>query len=163
MYDQRQLRHDDGGGLWNYGTATLTDCTISGNSANDGGGVSAYGPLTLTACTVSGNSAAIGGGVYLLSGPYSRTTIGDTIVAGNAAITSPDLFGTVDQDRGYNLIGDGDGASGFTAAGDQVGTAASPIDPLARPAGRLRRADPDHGPLGRQPGHRQGRQHPRPH
>ena len=66
---------------------------------------------------------------------YSRTTIGDTIVAGNAAIISPDLFGTVDQDQGYNLIGDGDGASGFTAAGDQVGTAASPIDPLLAPLG----------------------------
>ena len=127
--------HDGGGGLWNYGTATLTDCTISGNSANLGGGVNTYGLLTLTACTVSGNSAAIGGGV-ILSGRYSRTTIGDTIVAGNAAaISSPDLFGTVDQDRGSNLIGDGDGASGFTAAGDQVGTAASPIDPRLAPLG----------------------------
>ena len=62
-------------------------------------------------------------------------TIGDTIVAGNAANTSPDLSGTIDQDQGYNLIGDGDGASGFTAAGDQVGTAASPIDPLLAPLG----------------------------
>ncbi len=124
-----------GGGLWDAGTATLTDCTISGNSANFGGGVSAYGPLTLTACTVSGNSAAYGGGVFLVSSPDSLTTIGDTIVAGNAAITSPDFVGMVDQDQGYNLIGDGDGASGFTAASDQVGTAASPIDPLLAPLG----------------------------
>ena len=124
-----------GGGVYNYGTATITDCTISGNSAGYGGGVNAYGPLTLTACTVSGNSAAIGGGVILHGGADSRTTIGNTIVAGNAAIISPDLFGTVDQDRGYNLIGDGDGASGFTAAGDQVGTTASPIDPLLAPLG----------------------------
>ena len=124
-----------GGGVYNYGTATFTDCTISGNSAGYGGGVNAYGPLTLTACTVSGNSAAIGGGVILHGGADSRTTIGDTIVAGNAAIISPDLFGTVDQDRGSNLIGDGDGASGFTAAGDQVGSAASPIDPLLAPLG----------------------------
>ena len=127
--------HGLGGGLWSFGTTTLTDCTISGNSAYDGGGVSAYGPLTLTACTVSGNSAAYGGGVFLLSGADSRTTIVDTIVAGNSSKTSPDLSGTVDQDQGYNLIGDGDGASGFTAAGDQVGTAASPIDPLLAPLG----------------------------
>ncbi len=127
--------HDDGGGLYNYGTATLTDCTISGNSADAGGGLKAYGPLTLTACTVSGNSADIGGGAYLLSGALSRSTIGDTIVAGNAANTSPDLFGTIDQDQGCNLIGDGDGTSGFTAAGDQVGTATSPIDPLLAPLG----------------------------
>ena len=125
-----------GGGLSSYGTATLTDCTISGNSANFGGGVSAHGPLTLTACTVSGNSAAIaGGGVFLPSGQYSRTTIGDTIVAGNTASNAPDFAGAVSTDLGYNLIGDGDGASGFTAAGDQVGTATSPIDPRLAPLG----------------------------
>ncbi len=119
-----------GGGLWNNGTATLTDCTIGGNSANEGGGVYAYGRLTLTACTVSGNSADLGGGIALPSGANSRATIGDTIVAANAASTSPDIYGTVANDRGYNLIGDGTGASGVGAAGDQVGTAASPIDPL---------------------------------
>ncbi len=110
MYDQRQLRHKNGGGLLNDGTATLTNCTISGNSANEGGGV-------------------------FLVAPDSRTTIVDTIVAGNSARTSPDFSGKVDQDRGYNLIGDGDGASGFTAAGDQVGTAASPINPRLAPLG----------------------------
>ena len=124
-----------GGGLWDAGTATLTDCTISGNSATFGGGVSAYGPLTLIACTVSGNSAAYGGGVFLVSSPDSRTTIGDTIVAGNAAITSPDFVGMVDQDQGSNLIGDGDGSGGFTAAGDQVGSGNSAIDPRLAPLG----------------------------
>ncbi len=124
-----------GGGVYNYGTATITDSTISGNSATLGGGVSADGPLTLTACTVSGNSAGIGGGVFLLRGPDSRTTIGDTIAAGNAATFGPDFVGMVDQDQGFNLIGDGDNASGFTAASDQVGTAASPIDPLLAPLG----------------------------
>ena len=125
-----------GGGLFNFGTATLTDCTISGNSATRiGGGLWNDGTATLTDCTISGNSAIEGGGVYLLSGSNSRTTIVDTIVAGNAAITGPDLFGTVDQDQGYNLIGDGEGASGFTAASDQVGSAASPIDPRLAPLG----------------------------
>ena len=124
-----------GGGLCDVGTATLTDCTISGNSATFGGGVNAYGPLTLTACTVSGNSAAYGGGVFLVSSPDSRTTIGDTIVAGNAAITNPDFVGMVDQDLGSNLIGDGDGASGLTAAGDQVGSGNSPINPRLAPLG----------------------------
>ena len=122
----------DGGGVYNYGTAKFTDSTISGNSASErAGGVWNYGAATLTDCTISGNAANEGGGVYMLSGPNSRMTIVDTIVAGNAAaIISPDLFGTVTDDRGYNLIGDGAGASGLTAAGDQVGTAASPIDPL---------------------------------
>ena len=127
----------EGGGVYSYGTATLTNCTISGNSASEhGGGLWNYGTATLTDCTISGNSTNEGGGVYLLSGPNSRMTIVDTIVAGNAAaIISPDLFGTVTDDRGYNLIGDADGASGFTATGDQVGTATSPIDPLLAPLG----------------------------
>ena len=48
----------------NSGTATLTDCAVSGNSANDGGGglYNHGGTLTLINCTVSGNSANDGGG-----------------------------------------------------------------------------------------------------
>ena len=46
------------------GTATLTNCTVSGNSAGQlGGGLSNYdGTATLTNCTVSGNSANDRGG-----------------------------------------------------------------------------------------------------
>ena len=48
-----------GGGLPNYGTATLANCTVSGNSAvRRGGGLYQLdGTATLTNCTVSGNSA----------------------------------------------------------------------------------------------------------
>ena len=52
------------------GKATLTDCTVSGNSAAvSGGGLlnakDSYGgaTATLTGCTVSGNSAVNGGGI----------------------------------------------------------------------------------------------------
>ena len=48
------------------GTVTLTNCTVSGNSAEDfGGGLynGFGGTTTLTNCTVSGNSAVDGGGV----------------------------------------------------------------------------------------------------
>ena len=42
-----------------HGTATLTNRTVSGNSAGFGGGVTNWlGKVTLTNCTVSGNSAA---------------------------------------------------------------------------------------------------------
>ncbi len=57
-----------GGGLANYGTATLTGCTVSGNYAyidfDGAGGVfnSAAANLTMTDCTVSGNyGLGIGG------------------------------------------------------------------------------------------------------
>jgi hypothetical protein len=57
-----------GGGVYQEGgTATLTSCTVSGNSAANGGGVfttgfsypglKSYGVATLSNCTVSGNSA----------------------------------------------------------------------------------------------------------
>ena len=49
-----------GGGILNYGgSLILTECTVSGNTANFGGGVSngANGTLTVTNSTISGNSA----------------------------------------------------------------------------------------------------------
>ena len=59
-----------GGGLVNLsgGMATLTDCTISGNTTvYQGGGIeNYYGSLTLNNCTVSGNqvtSANSSGGI----------------------------------------------------------------------------------------------------
>ena len=119
-----------GGGLQEsgYSLATLTDCTISGNSATYGGGVevdefTSESILALTACTISGNSASSkGGGIYLFEVfADGQVTIGDTIVAGNTAVTGRDISGAVTTDQGYNLIGDGAGAGGFTAVGDQVG------------------------------------------
>ena len=48
----------EGGGIYNDGTATLDDCTISGNSSEFGGALFDDGTLNLTACTISSNSAA---------------------------------------------------------------------------------------------------------
>ena len=54
----------------NGGTTTLTNCTVSGNSAGLGGGVDTgsyadkRATTTLINCTVSGNSAQNGGGIY---------------------------------------------------------------------------------------------------
>ena len=58
--------YGSGGGLVNYGTTTLTDCIITGNSAASGAGLfNNNGAVTLNSCTVSGNDASfIGGGVY---------------------------------------------------------------------------------------------------
>ena len=65
----------DGGGILNLGTLTLSDCVVSGNSANApgrqyGGGIYNAGTLTLSGCIVSDNVAiadlapAYGGGIY---------------------------------------------------------------------------------------------------
>ncbi|MBI3248699.1 MAG: thrombospondin type 3 repeat-containing protein [Deltaproteobacteria bacterium] len=79
-----------GGGVYNSGTLTLTDSTISGNSTDSysfGGGVSnRYGTATLTDSTISGNTASIGGGgVFNLS---STLTLSRTLIAGNTAAVS---------------------------------------------------------------------------
>ncbi len=99
-----------GGGLFNLGTTTLTDCTVRGNSAgNDGGGVynngtvsgnSAYGgggmfnggggTATLTDCTVSGNSASYGGGVYNDRG--GTATLINCTISGNSAGNGGGLY-----------------------------------------------------------------------
>jgi hypothetical protein len=46
-----------GGGIDNLGTLTVSDCTISGNTANVGGGILNGGTLTVSDCTISGNTA----------------------------------------------------------------------------------------------------------
>src|SRR5262249_31412301 len=53
-----------GGGVYNQGNTTLSDCTISGSSATLGGGLADLngGVLTLVNSTISGNQASFGGG-----------------------------------------------------------------------------------------------------
>ncbi len=53
-----------------YGSASITNCTFSNNSANDGGGIYCSGAddLTIANCTFSNNSADIGGDIYIYGG-----------------------------------------------------------------------------------------------
>ena len=56
-----------GGGVYNGGILTLTDCTFTGNSASDaGGGLRNENAATVTGCTFTGNTSTYGGGVYNL-------------------------------------------------------------------------------------------------
>ena len=67
-----------------YGTTTLTDCTVSGNSADYAAAACATpARLTLTDCTVSGNSVRSGrggGGLYNHGGTLTLT---NCTVSGN--------------------------------------------------------------------------------
>ena len=114
-----------GGGLYNDGTATLTNVTVSGNSASwDGGGLFNQGTATLSNTIVAGNSAPFNGpdifGGYsgshdLVGGDPELAPLGDyggptqtmALLAGSPAIdagdsTAPGLP-TTDQ-RGFARI-----------------------------------------------------------
>jgi len=77
---------DNGGGIFNVSTMTLTNSTVSGNNAGvDGGGIlnDAGGTLTLTNSTVSGNNAGDdAGGVFNVSG--GTMTLINSTVSGNS-------------------------------------------------------------------------------
>ena len=103
---------DGGGGLLNIGggTLTLTNCTISGNTAvkstggsyypGNGGGIANYGNMILTNCTISGNTARNDGGALFNStnrynGPDlfpAIATLTNCSVGGNMATRGGGLF-----------------------------------------------------------------------
>jgi Bacterial Ig-like domain (group 3) len=130
----------NGGGIFNSGIMTLTDSTVSGNSApgnlGGGGGIENNGSMTLTDSTVSGNSAAAGGGIR----SDGTATLAATIVADNTAGngTGDCLANSPMSSLGYNLTDDPNGASaascGFTATGDVVGAEPN-LGPLASNGG----------------------------
>ncbi len=115
-----------GGGIYasSGSVLKLVNTTISGNSVGNalGGGIYNTGVATATNCTITNNSAQFEGGVYL-GGSGATFLIGNTIMAGNTASSSPDASGNFTS-QGHNLIGNASGATGFTAAGDQTGVSA---------------------------------------
>ena len=68
------------------GTLTITDSTISGNSADSvGGGIYSHdGTSTITNSTISGNSAGSGGGIYSYS---STLTIANSTISDKYLVT----------------------------------------------------------------------------
>jgi len=74
-----------GGGINNLGTLTVTNSTVSNNSADNGGGIANFGTLTVTNSTVSSNSAAAlyGGGIDNQFG--TLLTVVNSTFSGNSA------------------------------------------------------------------------------
>ena len=116
-------------------TVSLVNSTLSGNSTTgDGGGAALSGAtdITLWHVTVTGNSAgsaqqdADGGGLVV----DGNVEITASVIADNtASATGQDLSGTF-VSGGYNVLGTGDGVTGFDtdSAGDVAGTDAAPVD-----------------------------------
>ena len=141
-----------GGGIVNYGTMTIQDSTISGNTAlggdlqgGDGGGISGDNN-TITNSTITGNSAHHGGGIAG-GGNIAHTTFSNnsaTIAGGTLYVTSAlELGNTILKAgaSGVNIFNNGgslithgynvcsDNGSGFlNGPGDQINT-----DPMLGP------------------------------
>ena len=70
-----------GGGIYNdHSTLTLSNCTLSRNSAQSGGGgiYNDHSTLTVSNCTLSGNSAGDGGGIFNDGRSGGRATLSIT-------------------------------------------------------------------------------------
>lgn len=102
----------NGGGIYNQGTLTVNNSTVSGNTAtgswgggifndssrtliinnstfNDNtaslsGGIGSFGAMTIDSSTLTGNSGLFGGG-YRISNCTGATTINNTTISGNTA------------------------------------------------------------------------------
>ena len=102
-----------GGGLTNYGDATLVNATFSANYAdNNGAGLNNNGAVTLTNCTFVDNT-----GGYGISTNVTATMV-NTLLAHNL----PDNCRQAVTSSGHNLD-DGD-SCGFSATGDLTNTSA---------------------------------------
>jgi hypothetical protein len=97
----------DGGGAFSFGALTLVLSTLSGNTAANGGGVFNGGTLTATSDTIASNTASndTGGGIYNANPSTTSVTLDSTIVAGNTATNSPDIYGTIATVSAFNLLG----------------------------------------------------------
>jgi CSLREA domain-containing protein len=142
-----------GAGLVNTNSAItrIINSTISGNSLGtsgfaNGAGIWNSSQIFLTNSTVVLNAGTglNGGGIQQFNNS-SSATLRNSIVALN---TGYDLAGGTYNSQGHNLIGNGDGATGFSSGiGDQVGTAASPLNPQLRPLANNGGLTPTHALL----------------
>src|SRR5213078_953280 len=104
--------------------------TISGNQTIFGGGIDCRSAtVNVTNSTISGNTATNNNGGGGISNVAGTVNVKSSIIALNtSALSGLDVTGTF-VSAGFNLIGKRDGSTGFTAATDQTGTVASPLDP----------------------------------
>ena len=116
-----------GGGIYRQGgTFNITNSTVSGNtSVQEAGGIA--NPTALNNVTITGNTSNNNRGSGIFTSGF---TMKNTILAGNNGNDCESSSGT---SEGHNILGK-NSACAFTATtGDQVGTAAAPIDPLLGP------------------------------
>ena len=99
----------EGGGIANFGTTTISNSTLYGNSAGSGGGggVQNTGNISIVQSTLAANNSAFGANIHTFNDTPNQpgppvTTLGMTIVA--SGVTGANCSGTnTIIDNGYNL------------------------------------------------------------
>lgn len=126
----------NGGGIYNAtgGTLTVTNSTISGNSADeDGGGIANNGTATLLNSTLSANVSdndnddrGDGGGIQNTGA--ANVSLKNTLIAGNIdkGEQAPDCVGNLTS-QGHNLLGNSAGCTFSASSGDQLDPGSHPI------------------------------------
>ena len=127
-----------GGGIYNQsGSATITNSTITSNSAQSGGGILNSGDMTIRSSTIAGNSSSAirpfggAGPAGIGNGASGTLAVENTIIAENRVLSGPppgppDCSGHFDS-LGNNLIGNSLSSTGWIASDLQN------VDPLLGP------------------------------
>lgn len=129
--DSSAISHNQaviGGGINNYGRIQVINSTNSENNARLSAGIDSRGDVKLANSTITGNVANEVGGLGVR--PIVRREgiiVSNSIIAGNTAEQGPDCMGMVTS-LGHNLVGLATDCEFSAAEGDQVGSAAQPID-----------------------------------
>ena len=103
----------EGGGIYNYGTATVSGSTLENNSADDGGAIYNIGTVTVLDDTFTNNAASSdGGGIY----STGNITDSDSSFADNTAGSGSDI----DAVSGTLAFGDTNGCNTYTVTSSSI-------------------------------------------
>ncbi|NEP15235.1 MAG: hypothetical protein F6K14_34715 [Symploca sp. SIO2C1] len=120
----------NGGGIFNLGTLTLNNSTVSGNTAGSGGGIFNYGDaanaatVILNKSTVSGNTADDdGGGIFNYGDAANAVTItlSNSTISDNEAIEGGGIFNRGAAANAVTLTLNNSTVSGNTVVGNGGG------------------------------------------
>lgn len=91
------LSYSSGGGIYNQGTATLADTTISANKSDiqHGGGIHNTGTLTVSRSLLDANQGFQGGGLW--NGANATATLANSTLSNNS---NPETYGSIPATEG---------------------------------------------------------------
>ncbi len=113
-----------GGGIVNYGGATLVGSTLTNNISDHGGGLANFGTATLVNVTIADNDGVLGAGIY--NGTHSGSTGTLTLVSSTVSGNGPaDYGGGIYNDGNATLINSIVAGNGADYSGADIRTTTS--------------------------------------